>query len=890
MVTSSELATCQVINWGEYFFDHDPGKGNGTDLAITPGPVVDANVSIPISSVANGFHTLNIRLKDSNGKWSHFASRSFFIIPPATTIPASSAFVAMEYFFNHDPGPGNAIAIAVSPGASINQNVVIPVGGLQPGFHQLGIRGQDNNHRWSHFAVRTFYIVAPPVILPDATTMRAEYFIDNDPGAGHGFDLPVSASANQDNSFVIDITSVQPGFHRLGIRYLSNNGKWSHFAIRTFYILPPGLSQPDRIVEVQYFVDVNPETGSSATPVIVSVPPTDILDASLVFEMNGVAPGDHEIFVRVKNNKGYISPVHTGQFTVLDCTAPVPPTASPVSACGSGIVQLHASGALGNQQYVWYENETASIPLHEGESYTTPELFTSRNYFVALRDPVTTCQSTRASVNVTIISEVPALNISGEMVLCEGNSVTITAPANYPSYRWSNGATTRNINVSLAGSYSVIVGNGECESAPSLPAVVVLSQRPQKPVLQVTGDLLCAGASVTIAGPDNAAAYLWSSGLSSPTISPTSPGAYTLVVFNADGCESQPSEPAMIHALPVVPQVFVVGNTTFCAGSAATMVAPSGYSYSWSNGKTTQAITESASGNYSLRVTDVFGCTSAPSVPVELTVHAKPATPTIEVAGETSFCPGESVQLSGPAGFGYVWSTGATTQTIIATGTGSYSLLVSDQNNCVSDVTPAVITTLLPCSPINARPPFIQEKIITVPVNESVTIDFTNSITDPDDDLDLSTLKIISLPPSGALASVSGPVLLIDYSVVEFAGHETITLEVCDKLNNCTRKDTEIHVVGNVIVFNAISPNGDGLNESLFFEYISLLEESRENRVRIFNRWGEAVYDALGYNNTTIAFKGIGTNGDILPPGTYFFRIDFTSGIPVKTGYFSLRR
>jgi hypothetical protein len=50
------------------------------------------------------------------------------------------------------------------------------------------------------------------------------------------------------------------------------------------------------------------------------------------------------------------------------------------------------------------------------------------------------------------------------------------------------------------------------------------------------------------------------------------------------------------------------------------------------------------------------------------------------------------------------------------------------------------------------------------------------------------------------------------------------------------------------------------------------------------------VYEAENYNNTTIAFRGLSTSGDPIPSGTYFYRIDFRSGIPVKTGFFSLRR
>lgn len=890
MVMLSRVAVGQVLNQAEYFFNDDPGQGHGINLPITPAASIDVTFNIPTTSLSNGFHSLHIRMRDSNKKWSHFASRHFFIVPPASIPPVSTNIVAMEYFFNTDPGQGNATPIAVAAGADVTQNVVIPITSLQPGFHRIGIRAKDNQKRWAHFALRNFYIVPPPVVTTDATITRVEYFIDTEPGVGKGISLAIPASASQDNLFAIDVSNVQPGFHRLAVRYKSDKGRWSHFALRTFYIIPPGSIAPDRIVEVQYFVDVNPELQPSATPRKVIIAPTENLDSGFAFDIDGVTPGNHEIFVRVKNNNGMVSKVLQDEFTILDCTPPSAPTASPASSCTASSFTLTASGATGSQTYRWYDSENSTTVLHEGNSFTTPVLSSSRQYYVSLRDPSSTCESPRTSALVTILDNVPVLNVTGGMVICDGSNVLISAPDGYQSYRWSNGATTKQISVTAAGSYTVVVGNGSCESLPSLPAVVTVSQKPAKPVVSVTGSLLCVGEAITISGPAGAASYQWSNGQTTRDIDPTSAGVYTLMVGNIDGCNSQPSDPVVLNELPAVPPIFVVGNTTFCSGSAATLVGPSGYAYTWSNGKTSQAITETTTGGFTLRITDDRGCTSPVSTAVNLTAHPRPATPTIVVGGETSFCPGQSVGLSGPNGFSYIWSTGETTQTITASGTGSYSLLVRDANNCVSDVSPPVVTTLLPCTPVNARPPLVQDRIVTVPVEGHVTTDLTNSITDPDDDLNLLSLKLISHPASGAMARIDGPLLELDYTGIEFAGLETITIEVCDDLNNCTRKDLDIQVVGNVVVFNAISPNGDGLNESLFFEYISLLEESRDNRVRIFNRWGEVVYDAEGYNNTTIAFKGIGTNGDVLPPGTYFFRIDFTSGIPVKTGYFSLRR
>ena len=185
----------------------------------------------------------------------------------------------------------------------------------------------------------------------------------------------------------------------------------------------------------------------------------------------------------------------------------------------------------------------------------------------------------------------------------------------------------------------------------------------------------------------------------------------------------------------------------------------------------------------------------------------------------------------------------------------------------------------------------IEDKVIRTSVKSRIAQNLISYFSDKDNDLNYNSIEIIKSPSSGAIAIIdANNNLVLDYSGLLFAGDETITLKICDLANNCTPGELVIRVSGDVIVYNAISPNGDGLNEGLYLEYIELLNETKDNQVRIFNRWGDTVYDAENYNNTTIVFKGLGTNGEVLPPGTYFYRMDFNSGIPYKTGYFSLRR
>ncbi|APY01132.1 gliding motility-associated C-terminal domain-containing protein [Lacinutrix venerupis] len=105
-----------------------------------------------------------------------------------------------------------------------------------------------------------------------------------------------------------------------------------------------------------------------------------------------------------------------------------------------------------------------------------------------------------------------------------------------------------------------------------------------------------------------------------------------------------------------------------------------------------------------------------------------------------------------------------------------------------------------------------------------------------------------------------------------------------------TPNDFEIITFGSLIgsdglvVYNGISPNNDGVNETFIIEGIDLFK----NELKIFNRWGRVVYDAVDYKNT---FNGvsnkkiIGSQGDRLPVGTYFYILQLTEDNKTYSGW-----
>ena len=76
-------------------------------------------------------------------------------------------------------------------------------------------------------------------------------------------------------------------------------------------------------------------------------------------------------------------------------------------------------------------------------------------------------------------------------------------------------------------------------------------------------------------------------------------------------------------------------------------------------------------------------------------------------------------------------------------------------------------------------------------------------------------------------------------------------------------------------VHQAVSPNGDGINDFLMIEGI---RDYPENRVIIFNRNGTALYEAKGYDNQAVRFVGTGRDGKLLPTGTYYYIVEVKDG------------
>ena len=290
----------------EYFFDADPGLGNGYPVAFTPGQEANVPLNISIDTLATGLHTIYFRTKADNGYWSFTQQHTFFKI---NGNGLTSTLTEMEYFFDTDPGLGMATNIPVANLSEVDTSFTVNIDTLVTGLHTLYVRSLSDNGFWSFTQQHTFFKINGSGLSPTITAM--EYFFDDDPGFGNATTLGITAAGTIDTSFTVDLTGLPTGIHTLYVRSLSDNGFWSFTQQHTFFVTQ-GLGGTKEIVALEYYWDIDPGYGNGF-PVDLSGEPMPIytLDKAFVVSMSGLTEGLHTLNLRAKDDAGDWSFIYT---------------------------------------------------------------------------------------------------------------------------------------------------------------------------------------------------------------------------------------------------------------------------------------------------------------------------------------------------------------------------------------------------------------------------------------------------------------------------------------------------------------------------------------------------------------------------------------------------
>jgi len=299
-----------------------------------------------------------------------------------------------------------------------------------------------------------------------------------------------------------------------------------------------------------------------------------------------------------------------------------------------------------------------------------------------------------ATFNVPNESQLPAMNLATFPATCgESNgSINLTpSPSGDYSFQWSNGATTEDISNLPAGLYSVtltVVSTGCTASS----TINIINLGPNFNIIGNAWPLTsCAspnGAIYITVSPPNNYDFIWSNGANTEDITDLEAGQYSVVVLLGPSCSTTAS--FTVPDNTEIPTVNAATTPTACGqdeGEIDITVSPTGsYDFAWSNGATTEDLTNIAAGTYTVTVTaTATGCTATASATVQssgsniaITGNSTPVTSCTAPNGTVDITP------SPTGAYTFAWSSGASTEDLTNIAAGSYTVTVSAGGNCTA--------------------------------------------------------------------------------------------------------------------------------------------------------------------------------------------------------------
>jgi len=373
-------------------------------------------------------------------------------------------------------------------------------------------------------------------------------------------------------------------------------------------------------------------------------------------------------------------------------------------------------------------------------------------------------------------------------------------------------------------------------------------------------------------------------------------------VTNAAGCISAATVSVIIvqTVIPSAPVTGVVTQPTCAVATGSVLLSGLPLPGSWTitaspggatlNGSGTSATFSGLpAGTYTFTVTPTLsGCTSPASVSVVITaLPATPSTPVVSTVTQPNCVVSTgSILLSGlPAG---TWTinpgaiTGSTTSTTISGLTaGSYSYKVTNSLGCISPASLVTINAIPNCAPIAIND--VNTTAVDTPVNGN------SSGNDTPNGNGSNVWSLIGTNGGAAHGTVSmfsnGTYTYTPNS--KFSGIDIFNYKLCDMNGNCAQAIVTITIVDSVLPNQIFTPNNDGQNDTFTIPGIELYPN---NKLTIYNRWGNIVYQKSGYLNEWDGYANTQKIGDApLPVGTYFYVLNYGNQ-KTRTGFVYLDR
>ncbi|MDA9555230.1 Ig-like domain-containing protein, partial [Pelobium sp.] len=412
---------------------------------------------------------------------------------------------------------------------------------------------------------------------------------------------------------------------------------------------------------------------------------------------NNLSAGTYNITVKDRNSCSLSIPVTITQPSEVTLTG----TATPILCNGEvSKVTLVATGGTSTFTY-----------SKDGVNYQSNNVFDNLiagSYTFYLKDN-NGCSKTYAIT----ISEPSALVFSESHtdVKCYGDAsgsinISVSGGTSSYTYNWSNGKNTEDIIDLVAGNYTVKITDA---NGCYLYKTITITQ-PIAPlaVAETHENVKCYGdangsINISVSGGTAPYTYSWSNGENTEDLNNLVLGTYTVHITDANGCATSKT---ITITQPTAPLSVAESHTDVkCFGDASGSIdisvngGTTPYTYNWSNGKSTEDITDLAAGNYTIIITDTNGCKVSKSI----TINQPIAPLAITETHENVKCYGDasgSIDISvsgGTSPYTYNWSNGVNSEDIYNLTSGTYTINIKDANGCTISKT---VTITQPTAPL----------------------------------------------------------------------------------------------------------------------------------------------------------------------------------------------
>ncbi len=585
---------------------------------------------------------------------------------------------------------------------------------------------------------------------------------------------------------------------------------------------------------------------------------------------------------------------------------------------------LAASGGAAAPVYSWEQSTDngttwgAAPASSNSLTYTFPGALTStieyRRKVVAGAGACNTGYTT--PVTVTVYANLTPGSISADQSICSGIAPTSLDNARAPTggsgtfgYSWNqstDGGTTWNpIGGAASATYSPgalttttkyerIVTSATCAAVTSNVITVTVTPNTTATISINGPGATCTGTPMnytinTKTNQGGSPGYQWyvngapvggQTGVSYNPTTLSNGDVVTLVLSSSIACTASATSNALTASVVsnVTPTITIPTSGNICAGTSVTFTSTnlgSGTTptYVWHLngavvGTNTNTYTNAALANgdqvYVVMTSSLACATVATATSNTVTMNVKAIPNPQIVGGDKSICSGSSVSYTATVGSGNLqWNkdgaaiSGSTSSSIVINNSGTYTL--TENNGACATTSAPVVVAILSTPVANAGPDQYVKEGTAISLNGSGGVNY------------------LWTPATGlSSATVANPTLTANNII-------TYTLTAYDATNACSSQDAvTIFVEKQIVIPNAITPNGDGNNDEWIIEN---LESFPNCTIEVYNRWGTLVWKTVG---TTLHWTGTNyRNGEVLPDGTYFYIIDLKGKVynDPYTGY-----